>query len=173
MATSAYTPINVQTAETAVDGSTLLEEGLQDLPGEEPLHGLPNAESLPTPVAGHALMQVTAPATLPGGYEFTVLLGPLHNNRPYQVKVPPGGIEEGQKFTFAPPPLPPPPLTLPSTNKGIKTMNIPVGSWRDGLCNLCNYGPCHPYLWTSCCCPLGKLNSLDSDVAGCCANVWI
>jgi hypothetical protein len=69
MATSAYSPISAQTAETAVDGSTLLEEGLQDLPGSESLPDLPKAETLPAPVAGYALMQVSAPATLPEGYD--------------------------------------------------------------------------------------------------------
>jgi hypothetical protein len=153
MKSSAYTPIYAQTTDTVVDGS--LEEGLIGAP--------PAADTLPT-VVGQALMEVTAPASLPEGYEFTVLLGPLHNNRPYQVKVPPGGVEAGQKFTF-PAPLPPPKarvVVTPGGGGGIhgagshtaQTLSIPVGKFRDGLFDCFTYGACHASWWTSCICPL-------------------
>jgi hypothetical protein len=152
MKSSAYTPIYAQTTDTVVDGS--LEEGLIGAP--------PAADTLPT-VVGQALMEVTAPASLPEGYEFTVLLGPLHNNRPYQVKVPPGGVEAGQKFTF-PAPMPPPKATVitPGGGGGIngagghttQTLSIPVGKFRDGLFDCFTYGACHASWWTSCICPL-------------------
>lgn len=35
-------------------------------------------------------------------------------------------------------------------------VNIPVGHWRDGLCNCCAYGPCHNHFIMACLCPLGK-----------------
>ena len=89
-----------------------------------------------------ALMQVTAPATLPEGYVFETFLG----ERLVQVTVPPGGVEEGQVFTA--------PLPSDVESAVHNKIQIPVGHWRDGLfCgNLCNYGVCHPHCWTACCC---------------------
>jgi len=40
------------------------------------------------------VMQVVAPATLPEGYEFDAAVG----ERTIKVRVPPGGVEEGQRF---------------------------------------------------------------------------
>lgn len=104
-------------------------------------------ESLTRPVAvppttSTALMQVTAPATLPEGYVFETSLG----DRLVQVTVPVGGVEEGQTFTV--------PLPNDLESAVHNKIHVPVGHWRDGLfCgNLCNYGVCHPHCWTACCC---------------------
>lgn len=29
----------------------------------------------------------------------------------------------------------------------------PLGSWKDGLCDCCKFGLCHPSLWNACCFP--------------------
>jgi hypothetical protein len=31
--------------------------------------------------------------------------------------------------------------------------NAPHGRWKDGLCDCCRFGPCHPSLWNAICCP--------------------
>jgi hypothetical protein len=107
------------------------------------LIGAPAAGSVPA-VKGQSLMQVTAPATLPEGYEFPVTLGSLK----FPVKVPPGGVEEGQVFT-----VPIPTTSIPQ----IHTTSIPVGAWRDDLDGCFNYGACHPHFWTACFCSLRTL----------------
>ena len=112
--------------------------------------GLSESLTRPTEVplaASAAIMQVTAPATLPEGYVFETSLG----GRVIQVTVPPGGVEEGQKFTV--------PLPTHVESAVHQKITVPVGAWRDGLfCgNLCNYGVCHPHCWTACCCTTSKL----------------
>jgi hypothetical protein len=95
--------------------------------------------------AATAMMQVTAPATLPEGYQFDAQIG----ERVVQITVPLGGVEKGQSFSV------PLPETVESliTGKGI---SIPVGHWRDGLFDIFHYGACHPAVWASCCCHLCK-----------------
>lgn len=110
----------------------------------EGLLGLPT--SVPT-VAGQTMMQVTAPATLPEGYELPVQLG----SQQFKVKVPLGGIEEGQVFTV---PVPTETLKAAGDASNRAASSIPVGAWRDGECDCCNYGACHPHIWTSLLCPL-------------------
>ena len=90
------------------------------------------------------MMQVTAPATLPEGYEFDVRIG----DRTVTVTVPKGGVEKGQMFSV------PLPERIDSLITG--SINIPVGHWRDGLFDIFHYGACHPAAWASCCCPLCK-----------------
>ena len=41
------------------------------------------------------------------------------------------------------------------TNIMSHKVHIPVGHWRDGLCNCCLYGPCHNRFCMAWCCPLG------------------
>ena len=85
-----------------------------------------------------ALLEVVAPADLPEGYE---LQARDAHGALVTVKVPPGGVEQGQKFTVA---TQPPQIAAGSA--------IPVGQWRDSLWGLLNYGLCHPHVWTACCC---------------------
>jgi hypothetical protein len=106
----------------------------QNLVGPDPSQALPTVTSIP-------MMQVVAPATLPEGYEFQAVAG----NRTFTVKVPPGGIEQGQKFEV------PFPQHLESAISGI---SVPVGHWRDGLFEIFRYGACHPHCWTGCFCHL-------------------
>lgn len=101
------------------------------------------AEAVPTPTAASMtaaavpMIQVVAPATLPEGYTFEADIG----GRVIVVTVPVGGIEEGQTFTV-------PAKVLTAT----KTSQVPVGAWRDSLCNCCAYGCCHPQLCLTCWC---------------------
>lgn len=88
------------------------------------------------------MMEVTAPANLPEGYEFDAMLG----DSTIKVQVPVGGIEEGQIFSV------PMPATASSM---INAIQIPVGEWRDSLWSLFRHGVCHPHVWTSCCCTTG------------------
>jgi hypothetical protein len=131
---STYTPVYAQDADTAQDGSAALEENLVGAPH--------NAELT---AAGQTMMEVTAPATLPEGYEFQVVVG----NLKFPVTVPLGGIEEGQKFS----------VPLPTHQTTTSAVSIPVGHWRDELTGLCNYGACHPHCWTACCCTMCKFAS--------------
>ena len=114
--------------------------------GTDLSQSLTRPEAVPRATASTALMEVTAPATLPEGYVFKTTLG----DRVIQVTVPPGGVEEGQRFTA--------PLPTDVESAVHRKIQIPVGHWRDGLfCgNLCNYGVCHPHCWTACCCTTSK-----------------
>lgn len=89
------------------------------------------------------MMEVVAPATLSEGYSFDVEM----DGQTLSVTVPKGGVEEGQKFTIAFP-------ETATLQVGLPRVNVPVGQWRDGLCDCCRYGICHYALWTSCCCCL-------------------
>jgi len=90
------------------------------------------------------MIHVVAPATLPEGYEFEAAVG----NGTIRVRVPPGGIEEGQRFEVRFP------AEVESAVTG--TVRVPVGHWRDSLLNVFGYGVCHPHLWTGCFCHLRK-----------------
>jgi hypothetical protein len=97
--------------------------------------------------AATAMMQVTAPATLPEGYQFEARMG---ERTVVTVTVPQGGVEKGQSFS----------VPLPDTMDAMITgsgVHIPVGQWRDGLFDIFHYGVCHPAVWASCCCHLCKL----------------
>ena len=108
--------------------------------GQQNVVDLPAGQALP-PATTIPLVQVVAPATLPEGYEFMAAIG----DRTIQVVVPPGGIEQGQKFEV------PFPQHLESALVG---GSVPVGRWRDGLLDCFRYGVCHPALWTGCACHL-------------------
>jgi hypothetical protein len=88
------------------------------------------------------MMEVVAPATLSEGYTFDVDI----EGKTTTITVPQGGVEEGQSFTVA----------MPSMLQVglLPRVNVPVGQWRDGICECCKYGICHNHLWTSWCCCL-------------------
>jgi Cys-rich protein (TIGR01571 family) len=107
-------------------------------------------------------VEVVAPTNLAGGYEFFVNAG---NNTSYKVRVPDGGVVAGQRFHA---------VILSeavSAAGGGGAHNVPFGRWRDGLCDCCAFGCCHPV----CCltlwcypCSLGQvLHRLKLDF---CAN---
>lgn len=63
-----------------------------------------------------------------------------------KVRVPPGGIEQGQKFQVQ--------VSKQLQSMMTNTISIPVGHWRGKLWDLFSYGICHPHFWTSCLCHL-------------------
>jgi len=85
-----------------------------------------------TPVLGEGTtkVQVTAPATLTAGYTFDA----EHNGIPFVVRVPAGGVTEGQVFTTS---------FSPTVHTAITT-----GRWIDGLCDCFN----HPLTCIMVCC---------------------
>jgi hypothetical protein len=133
-----YSPVEGSDAFT-LEGST--HDGL----GESLIMGPERSDALPV-TAATAMMQVTAPATLPEGYQFDAQIG----DRVVQITVPNGGVEQGQSFSV------PLPETVESLIQG-KGISIPVGHWRDGLFDIFHYGLCHPAVWSACCCHLCKL----------------
>jgi Cys-rich protein (TIGR01571 family) len=105
---------------------------------------------------GKALLSVVAPATLPEGYTIDVQVG--GRGQLYTVKVPPGGVEEGQTFE----------VTIEGRAVGggtadeedglhravaLPRVSVPVGSWRDGLCDCFRFGCAHPVFWNAWCLP--------------------
>lgn len=80
-----------------------------------------------TPVEG-GTVEVTAPADLQAGYVLSVNVGGSVRS----VTVPEGGVKEGQVFQAE-----------PAEGGG---HFVPTGNWRDGLCDCCKFGCCHPLL---------------------------
>lgn len=60
-----------------------------------------------------------------------------------------GGVEEGQKFS-----VPFPAGANGYSGAAIPRASVPVGHWKDGLCDCCQHGLIHPALWNACCCPM-------------------
>ena len=72
-----------------------------------------------TPISEAQLyLEVVSPATLPEGYTFES----KQNGQAFTVKVPIGGVEEGQKF----------PVPFPSRSEGVEVPRVsrPVGHWK-------------------------------------------
>lgn len=103
-----------------------------------------------------ANVQVIAPATLNAGYTFDA----VYEGNTFTVTVPEGGVVKGQRFIV---PFIPPAVAeaTPIMNTTLLPLNppnttgedsIPLGVWRDGLCDCCKFGPCHPSLLTACFC---------------------
>jgi len=90
------------------------------------------------------MFHVKAPATLPEGYKLDVQV----RRKTFTVTIPPGGVQEGQTFHV---PLPGG-KNLDNTEVAIARVSVPTGNWRDGLCDFCVQGICHPLLWNSICC---------------------
>lgn len=94
----------------------------------------------PTEETPTLMVHVTAPASLQAGYTFEAEI----NGDPDKVftcQVPQGGVTEGQVFL----------TPLPLTFDGLR-LRAPVGHWKDGLCDCCALGVCHPTLWCALCC---------------------
>ena len=85
------------------------------------------------------MMEIVAPATLMEGYQLQTQIG----EQVMTVVIPPGGVEKGQTFSV---PMPTQHQSQSQT-PGVRSMNIPVGHWKDGMCDCMQYGCCHP----SCC----------------------
>jgi hypothetical protein len=87
---------------------------------------------------------VVAPSDLPGGYMFEAQLG----DKKFLATVPPGGVTKGQRFV--------------STMKELETIEIPIplGAWRDGICECLNHGVLHPLLLNTLFVPCSEYISL-------------
>jgi len=103
----------------------------QNLVGPAPDQVLRTAVATP-------MVEVVAPANLREGYEFDAQIG----GQAFKVTVPPGGIEQGQKFS----------VPYGGNIVSTRTMNVPVGAWKDSIFNCFEYGPCHNHLCLSCWC---------------------
>ena len=96
------------------------------------------AEAIATP-----MVPVVAPSNLQEGYVFTA----SHNGTPFPVEVPRGGVKQGQTFSVPFVPSSEGTALLNSNN------NLTLGWWKDGLCDCCRFGCCHPVLWNAFICP--------------------
>lgn len=94
------------------------------------------------------LVDVVAPADLPAGYHFEAEL----EGKRFLATVPPGGVQQGETFT----------CYMRELNS--VAIDIPVGYWKDGLSNLCDYGCCHSVIWNSFFCPLVALGQVQTRV---------
>lgn len=97
-----------------------------------------SASNVPEPDYSIPMVDVVAPADLPGGYNFEAEIEGLR----FLATVPAGGVKEGETFTCY--------------MRQLDTMaiDIPIGYWRDGILSWCAYGCCHPVAWNSILCPL-------------------
>lgn len=86
-------------------------------------------------------IDVVAPATLPGGYKFEAEV----DGHRFLATVPQGGVQQGETFSCQMRDL-----------DTVYVEEIPVGGWRDRLCDCCTHGSCHPVIWTAVFCPLCK-----------------
>ena len=98
------------------------------------------------------MVDVVAPADLPGGYQFEAQI----DNKHFLATVPVGGIRKGQTFSCL--------------MKEMRDSDIPVGRWKDGLFDCFHYGVAHPMLLNSILCPLIALSQVQGreelDVLG-------
>jgi Cys-rich protein (TIGR01571 family) len=92
-------------------------------------------EEVLAPLKEERTVEVFAPSNLAGGYEFFVNAGiDAGRNIVYKVRVPNGGVAAGQRFN----------AVILSENTAVGTHKVPFGRWRDGLCDCCALGFCHP-----------------------------
>ena len=73
------------------------------------------------------------------------------NGHSFKVTVPIGGVEEGQRFS-----VPFPATSNDFSGQAVPRASIPVGHWKDGLCDCCRLGCVHPVIWNAMCCSLSK-----------------
>lgn len=104
-------------------------------------------EPLPTETQQAALpmVEVVAPADLPGGYQFEAEI----DNKHFLASVPAGGVLKGQTFAC--------------TMRQMKESDVPVGRWKDGLFDCFRYGCTHPMLLNSLLCPLLALSQVREE----------
>eukprot|EP00816_Leptocylindrus_hargravesii_P001722 CAMPEP_0196806844 /NCGR_PEP_ID=MMETSP1362-20130617/6773_1 /TAXON_ID=163516 /ORGANISM="Leptocylindrus danicus, Strain CCMP1856" /LENGTH=311 /DNA_ID=CAMNT_0042180513 /DNA_START=87 /DNA_END=1022 /DNA_ORIENTATION=+ len=130
-----YGKVNTSDEADANSNNFIDESGLIERPDAT---ALPVATAVP-------MVEVTAPATLPEGYTFQATAA----GRSFNVRVPTGGVEKGQRFS----------VPMPSEDDDFAAVcasriSVPVGHWKDGICSCFRFGICHAWLWMTCCCPL-------------------
>lgn len=85
------------------------------------------------------VVDVVAPADLPGGYRFEAEI----EGQRFLAVVPPGGVRQGDTFSC-----------FMKELDSEATIDIPVGYWKDGVINWFKFGVCHQVVWNSIFCPL-------------------
>lgn len=90
-------------------------------------------------------LEVVAPATLPEDYTFEAEV----EDRTFIVKVPKGGVEEGQKFV-----VPLPAFDALDDKMLQPRLRIPVGNWKHGIFHCLKHGVFHPMLCHAFFCPV-------------------
>ena len=96
----------------------------------------------------YPLVDVVAPADLPGGYHFEAEI----EGQRFLATVPAGGVQQGETFTCF------------MKELDSVAIDIPVGAWKDGLWSMCELGWCHPVLWNAIFCPLIALGQIQTRV---------
>ncbi|GKY96859.1 hypothetical protein MPSEU_000645000 [Mayamaea pseudoterrestris] len=94
------------------------------------------------------MVDVVAPADLPGGYHFEAEL----EGKRFLATVPAGGVKQGETFTCY------------MRELDSVAIDIPVGYWKDSMGNVCAYGCCHPVFWNPIICPLTSLWQIQTRV---------
>ena len=94
------------------------------------------------------MVDVVAPADLPGGYNFEAEL----EGKRFLATVPAGGVKQGETFTCY------------MRELDSVAIDIPVGYWKDNLTDVCAYGCYHPVFWNPIICPLTSLWQIQTRV---------
>lgn len=107
----------------------------------------------PTPMFDHSLegvpmVDVVAPADLPGGYNFEAEI----EGRRFLATVPAGGVQKGETFS----------CYMRDLEK--VGSDIPVGRWRDGLFDCFKFGCLHGVICNALFCPLVMLGQIMTRV---------
>ncbi|CAB9516026.1 expressed unknown protein [Seminavis robusta] len=97
---------------------------------------------------GVPMVDVVAPADLPGGYHFEAEI----EGRRFLATVPAGGVQKGETFS----------CYMRDLEK--VGSDIPVGRWRDGLFDCCSIGCCHPVICNGLFCPIVLLGQIMTRV---------
>jgi Cys-rich protein (TIGR01571 family) len=95
-------------------------------------------------------VEVVAPADLPEHYSFYVWEA-ARPSTGLRVQVPSGGVHAGERFGA---------IVVDDVAGEGGPHAIPTGRWRDGLCDCCRYGCCHPQCcltWWCRPCALGQV----------------
>ena len=125
-----YVPPSQDGSQAGDDMQNAIEMGSTT---RKPLAIDPSLEGVP-------MVDVVAPADLPGGYHFEAEI----EGRRFLATVPVGGVQKGETFS----------CFMRDLEK--VGSDIPVGRWRDGLFDCFKFGCCHGVICNAIFCPLGK-----------------
>ena len=111
-----------------------------------PMQQEPPAANNNNQVKGPETVDVIAPTNMAEGYQFIV---DAAGGRRLRVQVPAGGVVAGQRFGAI--------VLHHDDNNNVAAAAqdphmIPRGRWRDGLCDCCRFGCCHPQCCLTCWC---------------------
>lgn len=88
--------------------------------------------------AAAVTVEVRSPASLSEGFVFES----IYEGNSFQVTVPEGGVTKGQVIH----------VPVPPELVGVIGGPRPPSSWKYGLCDCCQFDPCHPSFLLACCC---------------------